>query len=103
MKRISVIVLIGLLTGTAPAAAQTEPFLGQLMVTGWNFCPTGWAAANGQLLVISQNTALFSLLGTNYGGNGQTTFGLPTVRPLIDANGNTLLTCIAVQGILPTD
>lgn len=64
----------------SPAAAQSEPFLGQLMLTGANFCPRGWAQADGQILSISQNTALFSLLGTTYGGNGQTTFALPDLR-----------------------
>ena len=62
------------------AEAQSEPFIGQVMVVGFNFCPRGWAPANGQLLPISQNTALFSLYGTNYGGDGRTTFGLPDLR-----------------------
>jgi microcystin-dependent protein len=64
----------------SPAAGQAEPFLGQLMLTGANFCPRGWAQADGQILSISQNTALFSLFGTTYGGNGQTTFALPDLR-----------------------
>jgi microcystin-dependent protein len=63
-----------------PAVAQSEPILGQLMLVGFNFCPRGWANADGQLLPISSNTALFSLYGTIYGGNGQTTFGLPDLR-----------------------
>ena len=62
------------------AHAQMEPFVGQIMYVGFNFCPKGWAQANGQLLPISQNTALFSLLGTYYGGDGQSTFGLPDLR-----------------------
>jgi microcystin-dependent protein len=57
-----------------------EPFLGQLMAVGFNFAPRGWAQCNGQLLSIAQNTALFSLLGTTYGGDGRTTFGLPDLR-----------------------
>ena len=64
----------------SPAAAQSEPFIGQMMATGANFCPRGWAQADGQILSIAQNTALFSLLGTTYGGNGQTTFALPDLR-----------------------
>jgi microcystin-dependent protein len=63
-----------------PAAAQSEPFLGQIMCAGFNFAPNGWARLDGQLLSISQNTALFALLGTQYGGNGQTTFALPDMR-----------------------
>src|SRR5262245_24052107 len=57
-----------------------SPFLGQIQPFGFNFAPRGWAMCQGQLLSIAQNTALFSLLGTMYGGNGQTTFGLPDLR-----------------------
>lgn len=69
-----------LVTAPRPAAAQAEPYIGQLMLFAGNFCPRGWADAAGQLLSINQNTALFSILGTTYGGNGQTTFGLPDLR-----------------------
>lgn len=57
-----------------------EPFLGQIMLFGGNFAPRGWALCHGQLLPISQYSALFSLLGTTYGGDGRTTFGLPDLR-----------------------
>ena len=57
-----------------------EPFLGQIMMVGFNFAPRGWALCEGQLLSISQNQALFSLLGTIYGGDGRTTFALPDLR-----------------------
>jgi microcystin-dependent protein len=57
-----------------------EPFLGSLLLVPYNFAPTGWALCNGQLLPISQNTALFSLLGTTYGGDGVSTFALPDLR-----------------------
>lgn len=56
---------------------MTEPFIGEIQIFGFNFNPRGWAFCNGATLPISQNTALFSLLGTSYGGNGQTTFQLP--------------------------
>ena len=59
---------------------MSEPFIGELRAFGFNFAPNGWAQCSGQLLPIAQNTALFSLLGTMYGGNGQTTFGLPDLR-----------------------
>ena len=65
---------------TQPAMAAIEPFIGEVMWGGWNFCPRGFAEANGQLLAISQNQALFSLLGTTYGGDGRTTFALPDLR-----------------------
>ncbi len=57
-----------------------EPFLGQIIMFGGNFAPRSWAFCDGQLLSISQNTALFSILGTTYGGDGRTTFGLPDLR-----------------------
>jgi microcystin-dependent protein len=57
-----------------------EPFLGQITAFGFNFPPRGWAQCDGQLLPIAQNQALFSLLGTFYGGDGRTTFGLPELR-----------------------
>jgi microcystin-dependent protein len=59
---------------------MAEPFLGQIQAFGFNFAPTGWALCNGQLLSIAQNTALFSLLGTTYGGDGVTTFALPDLQ-----------------------
>lgn len=57
-----------------------DAFLGTILAAGFNFAPRGWALCQGQILSIAQNTALFSLLGTQYGGNGQTTFGLPDLR-----------------------
>ncbi|MEO8762959.1 MAG: tail fiber protein, partial [Ginsengibacter sp.] len=57
-----------------------EPFIAMIMVFAGTFSPRGWALCNGQLLSIAQNTALFSLIGTTYGGNGVTTFGLPDLR-----------------------
>lgn len=74
----SLLAAVGLMS--APAAHAQEPFLGEIRTFGYNFCPLGWAAAEGQLLSIAQNTALFSLLGTQFGGNGQTTFALPDLR-----------------------
>ncbi len=59
---------------------MSEPFVGEIRMFGFSFAPLGWALCNGQLLPISQNTALFSLLGTTYGGDGRTTFALPDMR-----------------------
>lgn len=70
-----------------------EPFLSEIKIFSCNFAPKGWALCNGQLLPINQNQALFSLLGTTYGGNGQTTFALPDLRdrvPSHTGNGHTL-------------
>jgi microcystin-dependent protein len=57
-----------------------EPFIGMIIQVGFNFAPLGWHACDGATVPISQNTALFSLLGTTYGGNGTTTFQLPDLR-----------------------
>lgn len=59
---------------------MTEPFMGEIKIVSFTFAPKGWALCNGQLLPINQNQALFSLLGTTYGGNGQTTFALPNLQ-----------------------
>ena len=59
---------------------MSEPFLGEIKIISWNYAPKGWAFCNGQFLPINQNQALFSLFGTMYGGNGQTTFALPDFR-----------------------
>ena len=59
---------------------MSEPFVGEIRMFAGNFAPRGWAFCDGQLLAVSQNDALFSLLGTIYGGDGRTTFGLPDVR-----------------------
>lgn len=59
---------------------MSTPFLGEIRVFSFNFAPKGWAMCNGQLLPISQNQALFALLGTTYGGNGESTFALPDLR-----------------------
>lgn len=59
---------------------MSEPFIGQIMIFGGNFPPKGWAFCDGSLMAISQNTALFSILGTMYGGDGRTTFALPDLR-----------------------
>ena len=59
---------------------MSEPFIGEIRAFGFNFAPRGWAFCQGQLLAISANSALFSLLGTTYGGDGRTTFGLPDLR-----------------------
>lgn len=83
MTRLASAILTGaaLCTTSIGAHAQANaPYLGQIMCAPYNFVPAGWAVAAGQLMAISQNTALFSLLGTMYGGNGTTTFALPDLR-----------------------
>ena len=72
---------------------MSEPFLGEIKIISWNFPPKGWTFCNGQLLPINQNQALFSILGTTYGGDGRQTFGLPNLQgrtPIHVGNGHSL-------------
>lgn len=68
---------------------MSEPFVGEIRMFAGNFAPRGWAFCDGQLLAVSQNDALFSLLGTIYGGDGRTTFGLPDMRGRIPIHAGT--------------
>ncbi len=91
-----------------------EPFVGEICQYPFNYAPKGWAYCHGQMMPIQSNQALFSLLGTTYGGDGRTTFALPDLRPK-DANGNVIQlevgdihegkvfieSFIALQGIYP--
>ena len=92
MKKLTFLafMLMTLLSGTKSNAQGSDPFLGEIILVPYNFAPNGWLACEGQLLSIAQNSALFSLLGTTYGGNGQTTFALPDLRgrvPMGQGNG----------------
>ena len=72
---------------------MADPFLSEIRIVSFNYAPQGWAFCNGQLLPINQNQALFALLGTTYGGNGQTNFALPNLQgrtPIHMGNGHTL-------------
>jgi microcystin-dependent protein len=95
--------LIALLIVWSPPAfsTATDPFVGQIATFGFNFCPNGWAQTDGRLLPLSQNTALFSLLGTTYGGDGATNFALPLIEPFMTIDRRPVLVCIALQGIFP--
>ena len=74
-----------------------DPFVAEIRMVGFNFAPKGWAQCQGQLLPISQNTALFSLLGTMYGGDGKSTFALPNLQ------GNTPIGQGQGPGLSPRD
>jgi microcystin-dependent protein len=72
---------------------MSEPFLAEIRIVGFNFAPRGWAFCDGQILPINQNQSLYSLLGTNYGGDGRTSFALPDMRsrtPIHVGDGHTL-------------
>ncbi|MDJ0820329.1 MAG: tail fiber protein [Paracoccaceae bacterium] len=82
--------LTGAVSTPDTARAQAQPFLGQMMLFGGNYCPRGWAQANGAILSINSFQSLYALLGTFYGGDGRTTFALPDLRgrvPLGDGTG----------------
>ena len=97
MKHFAVaLACVGASLSSTPAQAGSNPYLGEIIHVPFNFCPSGFAAANGQLLPINRNQALFSLIGTTYGGNGQTTFALPS---LIAPTGTRY--CIALGGVYP--
>lgn len=90
----------GAAVAATAGAMAAEPLLGQLLLVGFNFAPRGWALAQGQFMAISQNAALFSLLGTTYGGDGVTTFRLPDMRGLEPVCG--MQWVIALQGVFPS-
>lgn len=77
---------------------MSQPFLGQIQPFGFGFAPRGWAQCNGQTIAISQNAALFSLLGTMYGGNGTSTFQLPNLQSRVPMHFGTWLGNIYYQG-----
>lgn len=92
MKKLSFICSVAFAAASLQVATPVvaEPFLGEIRFVGFTFAPRGWAECNGQILPISQNQALFSILGTTYGGDGRTTFALPDVRgrtPVHEGNG----------------
>lgn len=82
------LILLGFASNGLKAQGDGEPFLGQILYVSFNYAPKGWAECNGQTLPISQNQALFSLLGTTYGGNGQTTFQLPNIQSRVLISNN---------------
>ncbi|MCG9794194.1 phage tail protein [Flavobacterium algicola] len=90
MKKITFLFLIAFISLSSVKTYSQEAFLGEIRMFAGTFAPRNWALCDGQLLPISQNTALFSLLGTNYGGDGLTTFALPDLRgrvPMHPGNG----------------
>ena len=128
-RRLVVIALLAsaLQVATVDLATAQDHYLGEIRLFGFNFCPTGWVPAAGQLLPISENKDLFALFGPYYGGNATETFGLPDLRgrapygasaqqPMGWAYGNPLVVnlphnqgsalalkwCVAVQGVYPS-
>ncbi|MEA2907240.1 MAG: hypothetical protein QOI12_4627 [Alphaproteobacteria bacterium] len=92
--------VVAVLGAPRDATAQ-ELYLSQIFIMPGNFCPIGSLPADGRELVINQNTALFSLIGTSYGGNGIDKFRIPLAAPAT-TNTRPMLTCIATEGIFPS-
>ena len=72
------------------------------MIFAGNFCPTGWVKTDGTLLTISDNSVLYAVIGTRYGGNGTTTFRLPNTLTMLTKGKGDLTQCIATQGVFPS-
>ncbi len=102
MRSYLALAAVAMMSCTGAAQAGENPFVGEIETYAFNFCPSGWLPTNGALLQISQYTVLFDLLGTKYGGDGTTTFGVPNTRP-VHTKGRPLLTqCMAYLGIFPS-
>lgn len=85
------------------SAQASQPFIGEVETFAFDFCPKGWLPLNGQLLAISDYEVLFNLIGTTFGGDGATTFALPTAKPVFTAdNRTTMLPCISMFGVFPS-
>ena len=88
MKKIILLALMLTVFGSSKIFAQ-DPYIGDIKMFAGNFAPVGWAMCDGQLLYIQQNAALFSILGTTYGGNGTTNFALPDLRGRVPMHSGT--------------
>ena len=85
-----------------PAVSSDDAYVGEVQILASSYCPINWLPMDGRLLPISDYDALFSLIGTTYGGDGQITFGLPLAKPLpTQTNGTALVPCIRTEGIYP--
>ena len=80
---------------------MSTPYIGEVRAFSFSYEPQGWAACDGRLLPISQNQALFSLVGTTYGGDGMSTFALPKIQGLEASDGASLNYFIAIEGLYP--
>ncbi len=101
--RIFICLVLGLFAWFADTRATyaLEPMISQIAVFGSNFCPKGWMEAKGQILRINEHQALYSLLGTNYGGDGRTSFALPNLPSNQTGSGAPVI-CIAMTGLFPS-
>jgi len=91
-----------LLASIGSADAGENPFVGEIETFGFSFCPRGWLPTNGAILPISNYQVLYALLGTQYGGDGISNFGLPNTQPIFTKTRATFTQCIAYLGIFPS-
>lgn len=99
---VSAFVTCALVDRSAHAQAANSSYVGEIIAVPYGWCPYNWLPAEGQHVPIAQNQALYQLLGTTYGGDGQTTFGLPNPAPIHTKNGKPLVYCIATRGVFPS-
>jgi microcystin-dependent protein len=93
---------IAILGMSASAQAGPEPFIGEVEVLPYSFCPNGFLPADGRLLAITDNEALYALYGIKYGGDGVNTFGIPYLPLKKALHKKTMMVCVAVAGIFPS-
>jgi len=89
-------------TAGGAKAQAVSPYIGELQSFAFTFCPHGWLPTKGQLVSITTYNVLYQLLGTRYGGDGITTFGLPKTRSLTTVNSIPMTQCISTQGVFPS-
>jgi len=106
MKRliysVTFLAFIACLTPQGAIAQATDPYVGEIQTFAFSFCPLGWVKLDGSLYPISEYETLFNLIGTNFGGDGISTFAVPKWGPIYTANGGTLLPCISLFGTFPS-
>lgn len=106
MFRKSLIALAALALFPGSASARYDGYIGEVMTFAGTFCPMAWAPTDGSLMPIANNELLFALIGTTYGGDGQSTFALPKIAeisaPSSQAPARSLMVCIAIEGNYPS-
>lgn len=102
LRKFAVYTLLMLPLTITQKAHAYDMYLGEVFLVGMNFCPRNSIEASGQLLEISTNTALFSLYGTRYGGNGRNTFAVPDMRNTVQVKDLKIKYCVQIEGLYPS-
>lgn len=102
LRLLAALATVGAGIGAAPSNAAAQPYFGEVISVGANFCPSGWLPLDGRLLSIGDNDVLFSLIGTRYGGDGQINFALPNAKTdQTLTQGSPTVQCISLFGVYP--